>query len=104
MQVKSDADERQPLKYESPFLGPVGVDKLDFEDEDQELDGGDKKKKSFFNFSRTLPVALDITIFLMQLVIFVGYLYMTFFYGELNSIHCRATAEMDVPLSSISSL
>ena len=76
------------MKYESPFLGPVGVDKLDLEDDEMnDGDGLDKKKKSsFFNVSRSLPVALDVTIFLLQLVIFVGYLYMTFFYGKLNTV------------------
>jgi len=29
---------------------------------------------------------LDILIFLMQFVIFCGYLYMTFFYGNLNTV------------------
>ena len=47
---------------------------------------------------------LDVIIFLMQLVIFVGYLYMTFFYGDLNTIVCKADPGLDVPISPDSSL
>lgn len=47
---------------------------------------------------------LDVLIFLMQLVIFLGYAYMTFFYGDLNTIKCTAAPNLNVPTSSDSSL
>ena len=47
---------------------------------------------------------LDILIFLMQFVIFCGYLYMTFFYGNLNTVECKADAGLDIPISPMSSL
>ena len=40
----------------------------------------------------------------MQLVIFVGYLYMTFFYGDLNLVQCKASAGLKVPIARMSSL
>ena len=45
-----------------------------------------QKKKLQDYANRKLPVVLDVVIFLMQLVIFGGYLYMTFFYGGLSDI------------------
>ena len=54
--------------------------------------------------TRKLPLVLDISIFIMQLVIFVGYCYMTFFYGELNAIKCLADPHLDKPLNDISSV
>ena len=54
--------------------------------------------------TRKLPIVLDISIFVMQLFIFVGYCYMTFFYGELNTIQCVADPALDVPLSHISDI
>ena len=69
-----------------------------------ELEPPSQKKKIQDYANRKLPVMLDILIFLLQLVIFVGYLYMTFFYGDLNTITCKADAGLDVPISPISSL
>ena len=54
--------------------------------------------------TRKLPIVLDVSIFVMQLAIFVGYLYMTFFYGELNKIDCFADSRLEVPLSTASAI
>ena len=54
--------------------------------------------------TRKLPIVLDVSIFVMQLCIFVGYLYMTFFYGKLNTIDCHADSTINVPLDSVSSM
>ena len=67
------------------------------ENEDEKEPPSQKKKLQEYA-NRKLPVCLDIIIFLMQLVIFVGYLYMTFFYGDLNKVSCHADSSLDVPL------
>ena len=95
--IKPNRDE-----YESPFLGPMtgkldAFETLETENEDENEPPSQKKKLQDYA-NRKLPVCLDVVIFLMQLVIFVGYLYMTFFYGDLNKIQCHADASLDVPL------
>ena len=77
-------------EYESPFLGPMtgklGETEAWGDDEIDELEPPSQKKKIQDYANRKLPVMLDILIFLIQLIIFLGYFYMTFFYGDLNTI------------------
>jgi len=56
----------------------------DEDENDIENEPPSQKKKLQEYANRKLPVVLDVLIFLMQLVIFVGYLYMTFFYSDLD--------------------